>query len=372
MRNTHKIPGESLSSPGILAGEQLNLVCISGMMLEEKDGTEVPWQKERDAMSKKIAQFLPAVFALIALVMLLGIAAERDAPAETEPPATTAPAVQTAEETGADQPGETLPTDAKPRVEAALGRHSLDETATASCIRDDALHADSDTTGAGKAACAYALADLCDEQRMNPIAAFWMLTRESLFAYERGEEEALGVPAFALPIQSRKQYPYTTEGTRELLTDILNLSADVGEGMEMEDRVLGLNDEVDSFQVFYDKDDRCYYAYFILYGERSAHFLCFYIRGSELIDDFEFQLLNLRYAEGDGSDLEQIDRLGDCQAATIMAAAEQLLTGTSRADEGSIPLGYTCDGSQVSIERFAVTGDGETGTLTNYDLHIKG
>lgn len=346
-------------------------------MMEGKDGTEVPWQKERDAMSKKIAQFFPAVFALIALVMLLFIAQGQDAPAEGDPPATTAPAVQEMEQhiedrTEEAQSGEKLPAEAKPRVEAALGRHDLDETTTASCIRDDALHADDGTTGAGKAACAYALADLCDEQEMNPIAAFWMLTRESLFTYKPSGEETLSVSEFSMPIQARKQYPYTTEGTRELLTDVLTLSAGVKGGMEMEDEVLGVNSEVDSYQVFYDKGDRCYYAYFVLYGERSAHFLCFYIRGSEMIDDFEFQLLNLRYADGDAEALTRIDELGDRQAATIMAAAEQLLTGTSRADEGSIPARYTCDGAKAAIDRFAVRGDGERGTLTNYSLRLEG
>lgn len=323
-------------------------------------------------MMKKIARFLPVGLALIALVMLLCISMERGGPAAEDPTATTGPAAQTAQASEEEAPVETMPADAKPLVKQALGRYQLDETATASCILEDALHEDKGTTGAGKAACGYALADLSDEEEMNPVAAFWLLTEQGLFEYKPVEETALDMPAFTQPLQARKQYPYTAEGTRELLTDILLLSSNVEGGMQMDDTVLGINDRVDSFQIFYDKSDRCYYTYFVLYGERSAHFLCFYTRGSEVIDDLEFQLLNLRYAEGDGEALARIDELGDRQAATIMAAAEQLLAGTSRADEGSIPLSYSVDGGSVTIERFTITGTGERGTLTNYDLHIKG
>lgn len=318
-------------------------------------------------MKKTIAQFLPALLALVALVILVAGAFNREEPAGTEP-VTTQSQAQIVESTEA--PVETRPADARPLVEAALGRYVLDETASASCFHVSELHEDEGTTGAGKGACGHALADVCDEQRMNPVAAFWLLTEEGLYDWAESGEEIIRVPAFTLPIQSRKAYPWTAEGTRLLLTDILKLSAGIEEGMEMEVTVLGGNEEVDSFQVFYDEEDCCYYAYFILYGERSAHFLCFYTRGGEQIDDLEFQLLNLRYAEGDEEALQRIDQLGDCQGSTIMAAAEQLLTGTSRADEGRIPLAYTCDSGAVTIERYAVTGNGETGTLTNYDLRI--
>lgn len=322
-------------------------------------------------MKKIIKQFLPVGLALIAMVMLLGIALDREPPAETAPgesaPGSTETTAQTEE---AAAVSETMPEDARPLVEAALGNYVLDRTATASCIYDDGLHESDDTTGAGRAACGHALANLCDEEQMNPVAVFWLLKEQSLYESRASREDRIETAAFQLPIQARKEYPYTSEGTRALLSDILQLSSAVEDGMGMDDTVLGVNDKVDSFQVFYDEDDKCYYTYFVLYGERSAHFLCFYTRGDEQIDDLEFQMLNLCYAEGDAEELERIAQLGDRQAATIMAAAEQLLAGTSRADEGSIPMGYTCDDCEITIERYAITGNGETGMLTNYDLRI--
>lgn len=328
---------------------------------------------------KKIGQFIPLGLALVALVLLLNAGGnnaaagtEPSATAGTEPVSATEPVSRTAETFEAEtQPAvqETLAKDALSRVEQALGRYPLDETAMASCIYDGMLNAGDSTTGAGKSANGYALAQLCDEQKMNPVAAFWLLAEESLYEYSPSGEETIPVPAFTLPLQARKEYPFTAEGARELLTDMLTLSASVGDGLQMDSRVLGENGKVDSYQIFREKGE-CYYAYFVFYGERSAHFLCFYVRGGELIDDLEFQLLNLRYAAGDEEDLERIDQYGDRQAATLMAAAEQLLTGTSRADEGRIALSYTCDGANVTIGRYDITGSGETGTLTNYDIHI--
>lgn len=323
---------------------------------------------------KKIGQYIPFGLALLAFVMLLLTAAGSDAPAGTEPSATTEPVSQVSETLEAEtQPAqeETVPQDALTRVEQALGKYPLDETAMASCIYDDTLHADDDTTGAGKDANAHALASLCDEQKMNPVAAFWLLADQSLYEYSLSGEETISVPAFTMPIQARKQYPFTAEGTCELLTDILTISSSIEDGLQMDSRFLGENGKVESYQIFHEKGD-CYYTYFVFYGERSAHFLCFYTRGGELIDDLEFQLLNLRYAEGDAESLERIDQYGDRQATALMAAAEQLLSGSSRADEGRVPLRYTCDAYKVIIERFHIEGSGEIGTLTNYDIHIEG
>lgn len=315
---------------------------------------------------KKIGQYLPVAFAALAFVMLLLTAGGNDAPAETAPP-TTEQTVQSTETQGTVE--EILPKDAMDRVEQALGRYPLDETAMAACIYDSTLHDSDETSGFGKDANANALARICDEQRMNPVAAFWLLAEEELYAYEPVTDGTISVPAFTLPLQSKKQYPFTAEGTRQLLTDILNLSGKAEDGLGLETELLGKNGAVETDQVFRREGD-CHYAYFIYYGERSAHFLCFYTRGGEWIEDVEFQLLNLRYAEGDEEALNRIDQLGDRQAASLMAAAEQLLTGSSRADEGRIDLSYTCDGSRVAIERYEITGKDEVGTLTNYDIRI--
>ena len=196
-----------------------------------------------------------------------------------------------------------------------------------------------------------------------------LLTEEELYEHQPVTDGTISVPAFTLPLQPRKQYPFTAEGTRQLLTDILNLSGKAEDDLGLEAGLLGKNGAVEADQVFRRKGD-CYYAYFIYYGERSAHFLCFYTRGDEWIEDVEFQLLNLRYAKGDEEALNRIDQLGDRQAASLMAASEQLLTGSSRADEGRIDLSYTCDGAEVTIERYDISGYDEVGTLTNYDIRI--
>ena len=319
-------------------------------------------------MMKKIGQYLPFALAVLALVMLLINAAGREAPAETAPP-TTDPTTQTTGETlNETQPA--APQDAMTRVEQALDRYPLDETAMALCVYDGGLNSDASTTGLGRTANSNALARLCDEQRMNPIAAFWLLEREDLYGYAKDTDDIFRVPAFSLPLQVRKEYPNTHEGTRQLLTDILKLSGGVEDGLNMDAKLLGENGVVDNDQVFYEEGD-CRYAYFVYYGDRSAHFLCFYVRGGEKIESLEMQLLSLRYAEGDEEALTKLDQLADRQAASLMAAAEQLLTGTSRADEGCVPLRYTCDGSKATIDRYTITGSGETGKLTNYALQLK-
>jgi hypothetical protein len=90
--------------------------------------------------------------------------------------------------------------------------------------------------------------------------------------------------------------------------------------------------------------------------------------GEETITDAEFQLLNLRYADGEPESLTRIDQLGDRQAAALMTAAELLLTGDSRAAEGRIPLSYDLGSYIASIERFSIVGSGDMGTLTNYRI----
>lgn len=325
-------------------------------------------------MKKQIAQYLPVALVLLAFLILISTAGGTDTPAGTDPE-TTAPAIQTTAPTDSEEtqsaPEQTLPADALARVEQALGKHSLDETAMATCIYEGSLDALESTDGFGKDANANALARLCDEQRMNPIAAFWLLTEEALYNSTQDESGTLSVPAFTMPARERKEYAFSTEGVRELLTDLLTVSGTVEDGMQLESSLLGENGTVEASQIFYEEGD-CFYAYFVVYGERSAHFLCFYLRGNEKIDDLEFQLLNLRYAKGDEEALEQIDQRGDRQAASLMAAAELVLTGASRVGEGDVPFTYSGSGCGTTIERYNFDGYDETGSLTNYALHLEG
>ena len=270
-------------------------------------------------------------------------------------------------------PEETVPQttprdDAMPLVEEILDQHILDKTALSHCVYDDALHSAEALTGAGSASPAHALARLCDNREMNPIAAFWLLAEEGLYKKTSENSDKLAVPAVRPPEIEKKDYPYTAEGVREFLTELLTLSASFEDDLPLDIRVLGEDGAVEREQIFLEKKN-CYYSYHVCYSPEAAYFLCFYIRGGETITDVEFQLLNLRYAEGDPLTLARLDRLCDRQNAALMAAAELLLTGESRAVQGRIPLGYLLnDEYAVSIERYDIVGSGDQGTLTNYRI----
>lgn len=302
-------------------------------------------------MKEKITAALLILLALIASGVLLSTPSRPVA--ETVPPTT----VETVPQTTPP------PVDALPRVAELLERNSLSQTAQPRCIYDDTLHHADDLTGADIASPAHALARLCGERKMNPISAFWVLTEEGLYRKSPEGEGKLPVPAVLNPDVEVQAYPYTAKGVQSFLTELLTISSEIEEGLPLDIRAL----DGDKVQVHPEKDE-CYYAYYVCYSPEAAHFLCFYIRGSETITDAEFQLLNLRYAEGNQDALTRIDQLGDRQAAALMTAAELLLTGESRAALGRIPLGYALEDHTVTIERFAIEGSGDTGTLTNYRI----
>ena len=305
-------------------------------------------------MKEKIAPLLIILVVAFAIGVLLSTPDRT--PAETAPTST------------GDTVPETVPAeDAMSMVEDILAHYPLDETAAAHCVYDEALHSADDLTGAGKASPAHALARLCDDRQMNPIAAFWLLAEEGLYRKTPENEDKLAVPAVERPEVDRKEYPYTAEGVREFLTELLTLSSQFEDGLPLDIRVLGADEAVERDQVFLEQKD-CYYTYYVCYSPEAAHFLCFYLRGEETITDAEFQLLNLRYANGEPESLARLDQLGDRQAAALMTAAELLLTGESRAADGRIPLGYALEDHTVTIERFSIVGSGDDGTLTNYRI----
>ena len=320
-------------------------------------------------MKENITTALLIFLAVVAALVLLTTPARESV--ETTPPTTepTAPNA-TASETSAPETTvpETVPVeDALPRVEDILARSAPGGTAVSHCVYDGTLHGTAGLTGAGKASPAHALARLCGSRRMNPISAFWRLTEEGLYRKTPERKDILAVPAVQPPETAGKEYPCTAEGVRAFLTELLTLSSQFEDGLPLATRLLGEDEAVEPEQVFLAEND-CYYAYYVCYSPETAHFLCFYLRGGETITDAEFQLLNLRYADGETEALTQLDQLGDRQAAALMTAAELLLTGKSRAAQGRIPLGYELEGHTVTIERFAIVGSGDTGTLTNYRI----
>ena len=302
-------------------------------------------------MKEKITSALLILLILISMGVLL--ATPSRPVVETVPPTTEETVPQTTPP----------PEDALPRVAELLDRKPLSQTALSTCIYNDTLHRARNLTGADKTSPAHALARLCGERKMNPISALWVLTGEGLYRKTSEGEGKISVPAVRTPEVEVRAHPYTAEGVQAFLTELLTLSGELEDGLPLDAQALGGN----KVQVHLEKGE-CYYAYYVCYSPEAAHFLCFYIRGSETITDVEFQLLNLRYADGSKASVQRIDQLGDRQAAALMTAAELLLTGSSRAALGRIPLGYALEDHTVTIERFTIEGSGDTGTLTNYRI----
>lgn len=312
-------------------------------------------------MLKIIERLLLALCVLAVVVVLASSLRSREEAEPTEATAGTTIGTMATE-------GTTAPTTVHSGiVEQILAANWLDETALSTCVYDPELMERKEVRGFGKHAKGFELAGLCDEQRMNPVAAFWLLVEEGLYEKTPDDSGVLPTPAFNAPETEGKTYPNTAEGARELLTDLLQNAGTVSDGLDLEKRVLGSDGKVNPDQIF-EVPGECRYAYFVCYGDRTAYFLCCYLRGGEQITDAEFQLLSLRYADGSGEDLEEIDAHADRQAAALMAALEGLMTGTSRADQGHVPFNDTLGDHTAHLERFTFAGEGETGILANYRI----
>ena len=80
------------------------------------------------------------------------------------------------------------------------------------------------------------------------------------------------------------------------------------------------------------------------------------------------QLLTLRHASGTAEALAKLDGQAKKQAAALMAAAELVMTGKTRAGEGEVPFAYEVGGWSAELERFTFDGDPDWGSLINYRL----
>ena len=312
-------------------------------------------------MLKIIERLLLALCVLAVAVVLASSLRSREAAEPTEPTAGTT--VGTTEPVQTTAPA----TVHSGIVEQILDANWLDETALSVCVYDPELMERKEIRGIGKHAMGFELAGLCDEQRMNPVAAFWLLVEEGLYEKTPDDSGVLPTPAFNAPEAEGKTYPNTAEGARELLTDPLQAAGAVSDGLDLEKRVLGSDGKVNPDQIF-EVPGECRYAYFVYYGDRTAYFLCCYLRGGENITDAEFQLLSLRYADGSEEELEEIDAHADRQTAALMAALERLMTGSSRADQGHVPFDFTLGDHTAHLERFTFAGEGERGSLANYRI----
>lgn len=337
-------------------------------------------------MLKKIEVFMSIMLALSAVLILMATGSRK--PPESTPETTPSTVQTTAPETQPETQPQTQPesepqplappptepssvSQAQSRVEQILNATHLVQTARTRRIEDGLLNASEGTTGQSADSHGYALAELLQERPVNPVSAFWKLVNAGLYEQHCDSTGALSVAGFQTPEQTAKEYAYTEEGARQLLTDLLTLAARMDDNLNLELALLGANVAVEADQIFYSDTEQCRYAYFTCTSDRTTYILCFYFRGSEHINDVEFQLLYLRHASGDAEDLAEMDSNAKTQAATLMAAAELLLTGKHRAGEGQIPFSYALGEAGAAIERFEFKGTPDRGSLTNYRLKIK-
>ena len=333
-------------------------------------------------MSKKIGTFLMIMLVMCAVLLLMATAG-REAEPQTETAASTAPA-ETTEPTETAAPTESAPETKAPETEPSAEQTSAaaervrqilkleepDQTAVTP-MAGTVLQIETAAGGQRQLSYANALAELARERKMNPIAAFWELVSEGLYSKEKDESGTLYSETIDTPVQEKKQYLYTDEGARQLLTDLLALAGRMDDGLAMELALLGANGSVEADQVHFSEDEACRYAYFSCASEQSTHILCFYLRTDgtgEWITDVEFQLLNMRHASGDEVTLAELSGRFEGQSAALMTAAELLMTGQTRAAIGDVPFDYEIGGSSAAIGRFRFSGNAEQGTLTNYRL----
>lgn len=330
-------------------------------------------------MLRKIETFLLIMVVICALLLFMAAGTRRPAQTAEE---TTVPTVQTTapeSESTAEPEKETVSTTAPAEektpenqvrglVAQILDRKKLTATVTLSPVANENLTAVDGTDGAAARSHGRALAEELAQRAVNPVAAFWELVYEGLYERKKDESGALGTVSFQHPDHSAKQYDYTAEGARALMADLLALASQMDDGVALEGAVLGEDLAVEAGQVHHSQEEGCYYGYFSCTSDRVSYILCVYLRGGAQIDDVEFQLLYLRHASGDSEALARMDYNAKKQAAALMAAAELLMTGKTRAAEGEIPFAYEVGGANATLGRFEFTGDPDRGSLTNYRL----
>ena len=329
-------------------------------------------------MLKKIGSFMMIMLAICAVLLLTATANRSQTQPETTQPTieTTAPETappetvptETPPETGA-APNETQSADAvRVQVAQILGWKELVTTKTTRLVSSPDLGADGETAGLAASSHGRALAEELAQRPVNPIAAHWELVYEGLYVKDQDESGKLSVAALQAPDQTAASYEYTAVGARQLMTDILALAAQMDDGLELEMALLGANMTVEPDQVFNSREEECRYAYFSCVSDRATYILCFYLRGGAQIEDVEFQLLTLRHASGTVEALAKLDDQAKKQAAALMAAAELVMTGKTRAGEGEVPFAYQVGGWSAELERFTFDGDPDWGSLINYRL----
>lgn len=329
-------------------------------------------------MIKKIGDFLFIMLAICAVLILMATGGQKEdpddpvtptatqqtTPAQTKPQQQTKPILSGLEQSA----GQVAPSYAQ--VQAVLDAKVPEQTARTNWTWVPELNYHGNTRGSATESLGWALAQIAADRKMNPIAAFWILVNEGL--YEKNTAQSFSPDSFQIPDRKAGSYAYDQEGIRQFLTDVLTLAGEMKDGLALEEALLGEDGAVESEQVKLEQTEDCWYGYFAAGGERSTHILCFYLWGDgDRITVAEFQLLNLRSAQGIGSAPEILDRRGENQAAALMAAMELLLTGRSQVHAGGVIGDHQVENYRAKVERFAFTAEGEVGTLINFSIRCE-
>ncbi len=260
------------------------------------------------------------------------------------------------------------------QVEKLLSQKKLGNTAVASRSELPELEALKDIPG-NEGANGYAFAGYTTRKAVNPIAAFWALEDAGLYTAQKDTSGSLTVPtevSKGAGTVTTQHHSDTSEGARELMTQLLLLSGSYNDGFPLETRILGEDESVNLEQVHWSREDKCFYSYFTCCDDRAAYTLCIYLRSGDgkYITDVEFQLLHLNYTGEAGAALEELTAR---QGAALMLASELVLTGDSRlCSNEKVSFTDVWKNHTVKTGQFRISGEGEQGSLLNFRIRAAG
>ena len=182
---------------------------------------------------------------------------------------------------------------------------------------------------------------------------------------------------------------------RDLLREVLRMSAVVDDGAAMEPALLNQYENVTWDYLNYSEQDQCYYCYSICYNDYAAYILAVYLRtgddDTDRIADVEVQFLRLAYQEGGWAGSGYSSQFAYChwenQAMALIGSLEKLMTGHSRmleeaekAEYGEfggfqMPETYELGDYTVEIQKKSYMNLGYEGVyydeadLVNYRIH---
>ena len=214
----------------------------------------------------------------------------------------------------------------------------------------------------------FPFAGLCADLKANPISAFYRLDFQEVSESQDFVELAAEDTDFLENYASRFKRNHGKRSPRYdnaelMLEDIFSLSERLDDGFDLDEKFLARMENSAGAVVHDDPADQCYYAYYVYYGDYTAHILCVYLFPDEQREELtsvEFQLLNLQYCAGkplgSAEGLQQIAQRNSAQTASLITAIEYLLCGetifdyeTYRQDGFRIPTEYTLRNYQASL-----------------------